>query len=69
MTTNLELYGIEDVPRVPAEHCNTRLYLLNKRLGEVLAKGTLGKDNYTISQILKAQKFWKSLRDGEESFE
>jgi len=69
MLTNMQLYGTDNVPRVAKEVCNVRLRLLHKRLSEVVHDETIESNNHVITQIIKAQNFWKSLRDGEESFE
>ena len=65
MISNLKLYGTNDVPRVPKFVANTRLRLLNERLGNLMKVGFMQRDNHTINKILEAQKHWTRLRDGE----
>jgi len=66
MLTNLELYGTEDVPSVPAEICNERLRLLEIHMRTLLDVHYMKQDNQTMNSIIKAQKFWTQLKDGEE---
>lgn len=63
----MELYGREDVPRVPEHVCNFRLQLLKERLEVLMSAHYMSRDNDIINHILKAQTFWKALRDGEEN--
>ena len=65
MLTNMELYGTDDVPTVDKETCNRRLYLLDKRLKDLLKVGYMDHNNYLINKVMKAQKHWVKLRDGE----
>ena len=67
MTTNMELYGREDVPRVPEHVCNFRLGLLKERLEELLSVHYMEWDNSKINKVQKAITFWTKLRDGEEN--
>ena len=67
MTTNMELYGREDVPRVPEHVCNFRLKLLKERLEELLSVHYMEWDNSKINKVQKAITFWTKLRDGEEN--
>ena len=67
MTTNLELYGRSDVPRVPEHVCNFRLGLLKERLEELLSVHFMEQDISLINKVQKAQTFWTKLRDGEEN--
>ena len=66
MPTNLELYGTEDVPKVPAEVCNQRLELLKERLEGLLSVHYMKWDNETMNKVQKAIVFWTKMRDGEE---
>lgn len=62
----MQLYGTNNVPRVPAEVANPRIELLRKRI-ELLHKlpyTELG--NYTISEAIKGIRHWSRLRDGED---
>ena len=67
MTTNLELYGREDVPRVPEHVCNFRLRLLKERLAELMSVHWMEHDTNLINKVQKAIVFWTKLRDGEEN--
>ena len=69
MLTNLELYGTEDVPRVPADVCNERIAMLKNRLEVEASKFFMEQDNNLINTLLKAIKHWQRLRDGEEENE
>ncbi len=66
MITNLELYGREDVPRVPEHVCNFRLQLLEENLKRLTSVHYMEQDNDLINNVIKAQTFWRKLRDGEE---
>ena len=63
----MELYGREDVPRVPEHVCNFRLKLLKERLDELLSVHYMKWDNNLINKVQKAIVFWTKLRDGEEN--
>jgi len=65
MLTNLELYGTEDVPKVPRGVCDKRIGLLRNRLGDLLSVHFMSHDNNSINEVQKAIKFWQQLRDGE----
>jgi len=65
MITNLELYGTENVPKVPKKVCNERLALLEVHLKKVMSKHWMEHDNHTINLILSAKRHWAKLRDGE----
>jgi hypothetical protein len=65
MLTNLELYGREDVPRIPETVANFRLALLEERLEVLLSVHFMEQDNTLINEVMKAKAFWTALRDGE----
>jgi hypothetical protein len=65
MLTNLELYGREDVPRIPETVANLRLALLEERLEVLLSVHFMEQDNTLINEVMKAKAFWTALRDGE----
>lgn len=64
MISNLELYGTNYVPTVPKEVADARLALLKNRLEEVMSVKPHWDSNL-VGKILKAQDFWRKLRDGE----
>ena len=66
MITNLELYGTEDVPKIPAGICNERIALLEDNLDNCIQKPLGEQSSYKEVVIIKAIKFWKSMRDGED---
>ena len=66
MLSNLELYGTNDVPRVPKKTCNIRLALLKKHMRELLSVHFMEQDNNTMNEVTKAIKHWEQLRDGVE---
>jgi len=66
MRTNLELYGTDDVPRIPIEIANERIELLKANLSALLEVHFMYHDNDLINAIQKAIKHWTQLRDGEE---
>ena len=66
MISNLDLYGREDVPKVPKHVCDFRLQLLEERLKELMAVHWMEQDINLINQVQKAQTFWRKLRNGEE---
>lgn len=63
----MELYGTDDVPRVPEEICNVRIRRLEERLAWVMSQNNWHENNDLINKILKAKRFWSKLRDGEEN--
>ena len=63
----MELYGRDDVPKVPEHVCNFRLKLLKERLEELLSVHYMDWDNSKINKVQKAITFWTKLRDGEEN--
>jgi hypothetical protein len=66
MMTNSQLYGRDDVPRIPADICNTRIDMLHERLAIEVEKHYMNQDNNLIFTLIKAIKHWQMLRDGEE---
>jgi len=65
MISNMELYGTNDVPRVPAAICNERLELLETRLEALTSVHFMYHNNNLINRVLKAKRHWTKLRDGE----
>lgn len=65
--TNLELYGTEDVPPIPADICNERIRMLDERLFDELAKPVYTQDGFLIKKIGDSIRFWKKMRDGENA--
>lgn len=65
MTSNLELYGREDIPRVPAHVANFRIKLLKERLEELTSVHWMQQNTSLIKKVLEAVEFWTKLRDGE----
>ena len=61
MITNLELYGTDDVPRVPHSVTNPRISLLKERLAELLAVHYMEQDNNTIRKVEEGIVFWTKL--------
>jgi len=66
MITNMELYGREDIPKVPEHVCNFRLRLLKERLKALVSIHYMEWDNDTINKVQKAITFWEKMREGEE---
>lgn len=62
MTSNLELYGTEDVPPIPAKVADDRIELLNKHLKALLAMPYKVRPN--ITPISNAIDFWEKLKQG-----
>ena len=65
MTSNMELYGREDIPNVPAHVANFRIQILKERNKKLLSVHYTKWDAHLISKITKAIAFWTKLRDGE----
>ncbi len=65
MTTNLELYGREDVPNIPAHVADFRIALLKERLKELTSIHWMEQNTNLIDKVNKAIEFWTKLRDGE----
>ena len=65
MITNLELYGTEDVPLVPAKVANRRINLLKERLKVLCSVHYMEQDNNLINRALEGVTFWTKLRDGD----
>ena len=66
MLTNMDLYGTDDVPLVPAEVCDPRIKLLQERLKKLMEVHWMERDNHLVDQVVAGITFWKRLRDGEE---
>ncbi len=66
MISNLELYGISDVPRVPKTVADFRIALLKENLAKHMTVHYLKRNNATVNKILIAISHWEKLRDGEE---
>jgi len=67
MISNLELYGREDVPKVPETVCNFRIKLLKERLEMLVSVHYMEQNNDLINKVQKAITFWTKLRNGEEN--
>jgi len=65
MISNIELYGREDVPLVPATVANFRIILLKERLEVLLTVHFMEQDIHLINKVTEAISFWTALRDGE----
>jgi len=66
MLSNQELYGTDDVPKVPEDVCNERIALLQNRLKEEADKHFMLQSNDMLNKLQSGIKFWQRLRDGEE---
>jgi len=66
MRTNLEIYGTDDVPKIPEAVCNQRIKLLKDRLDMLLAPHFMEQDSDLINTVIKARDFWLTMRNGEE---
>ena len=67
MISNLELYGREDVPKVPDTVSDFRIKLLKERLAELVAVHYMEQNNDLIGKVQKAIAFWTKLKNGEEN--
>jgi len=65
MTSNLYLYGTDDVPEIPAETVMRRIELLKDNLTEVMSKHYLDRDNEKKGKILRAIKFWETINESD----
>jgi len=65
MVSNLDLYGREDVPLVPATVANFRIILLKERLAMLTSVHFMEQDIHLINKVTEAIEFWSHLRDGE----
>ncbi len=68
MLSNLELYGREDIPKVPETVCNFRILLLKENLAKLTSVHFMEQDNNSINVVKKAIEHWEQLRDGEENY-
>ncbi len=66
MISNFELYGREDVPRVPMHVANFRIALLKENLAVHMNNHYSEWNTYIIKKMLTAISHWEKLRDGEE---
>ena len=64
MLSNMELYGVDIVPKVSKRVCSERITLLEKNLVKVKHAKPLGEvcDKQLI-EIIKAIQFWQRMRD------
>ena len=62
-TSNLELYGTEDVPEIPADVIMRRIELLDDRKAELYEVNYMDRDFKTIRKVEKAIKFWERASD------
>ncbi len=66
MISNMELYGTNDVPKVPEKVCNERIGLLKERLEVLVSVHFMEQNNDLINKVQEGITFWTKLRDGEE---
>ena len=59
---NEYLYGVEDVPSIPADIIMRRLELLKDNLEELLEHSYYIRDNDRVRAVLKAIKYWSSIK-------
>lgn len=62
-TSNLELYGTEDVPVIPADIIMRRIELLDDRLHDLYEVPYMQRDMKTIHKVEKAVKFWEAASE------
>lgn len=67
MTSNLELYGREDVPKIPSHVCNFRIQILKERMRVLFNVHYSEWEHEKINNVYKAISFWEKMRDGEEN--
>lgn len=65
----MELYGTDDVPKIPKEVADARISLLKEHLSLILSNGVMNADSHRVKKILQAIKFWETMREGEENHE
>jgi hypothetical protein len=65
----MQLYGTDNVPRVPAEVANPRIEMLKERIAYLRTQPYSEINNYTVNEALKGIKHWTRLRDGEDEHE
>ncbi len=65
MTTNMELYGREDIPPIPAHVADFRIAILKERLEELTKPHWMEQNTHLINKVLKAIEFWTQLKNGE----
>ena len=58
-TSNLELYGTEDVPLIPSYIIMRRIELLDEHKAELYEVPYIQRDFNTIRKVEKALKFWE----------
>ena len=68
MTTNMELYGREDIPNIPAHVADFRIQLLKERLDVLTSVHWMEQDTHLVNKVNKAILFWKRLKEACLSF-
>lgn len=65
MITNLELYGTNNIPKIPESVANQRITLLKARLEMLCHDDKIKNRIYLIMMVKSSMQFWEQLKSGE----